>query len=658
MRFSKLLFALLLTSRVAPAQEPPAPRWTPQQRLAPAHLQAVHQARLRLARERRPVLDHGLYEDFRAVIHVHAEDAKHTAGTRAEVLAAAREAGVRIVMLTDHGGPRPETWHGLREGVLFFAGGEEGDKGWIHFPEFGPDRAPRPDKGLRFLSHVEERYDAPTKGFTGMEICNRHTDALLDTNFLAYLTNAAARDEAWREIVESFRAFPDEVFAAGTDYRPEIFAKWDRETQRRRFCGLGANDAHQNQVLRGVTLDPYVVSFRNLSTHVLARELTEAAVREGLREGHAYVAHDWLCDPTGFSFAAVNNMGVFPMGDEALMFSNTRLVGLTPAPARIKLIHRGVVVAQTNGTNLTFTAREPGSYRLEAWLELAGEARPWIYSNPVYLKSPGLFDLTLPIADEAPTVETRKGIVYATGLPEDEPKHKLDLYVPQGREPAPVFFFVHGGAWRFGDRGIYGPVGYRLAREGILTVVPSYRLAPKNPYPAQIEDVAAAFAWTVRHIAGHGGDTNRLYIGGHSAGGHLTALLALNPRFLRAHQLGPGVIRGVAALSGVYNLTVAEGLTSVFGKDPEVRRDASPLFFIQNPAPPFLVTYCEWDYPTLPAQAKSFHRALRRAGVTAELFFTPRQDHISEMIAFTHDDDPTVNAVLKFLRADDLGASP
>ena len=60
-----------------------------------------------------------------------------------------------------------------------------------------------------------------------------------------------------------------------------------------------------------------------------------------------------------------------------------------------------------------------------------------------------------------------------------------------------------------------------------MTVIPSYRLAPKNPHPAQIQDVAAAFAWTVRHIAEYGGDTNRIYVGGHSAGAHLAALLTL-----------------------------------------------------------------------------------------------------------------------------------
>src|SRR5439155_21189470 len=172
---------------------------------------------------------------------------------------------------------------------------------------------------------------------------------------------------------------------------------------------------------------------------------------------------------------------------------------------------------------------------------------------------------------------------YREGAEEDAGKHKLDIYLPKGKTNAPVLFFIHGGAWRSGDRSNYPPLGNRYARAGYVTVVPSYRLAPKNPHPAQIEDVAAAFAWTVQHIAEHGGDTNRIYVGGHSAGGHLSALLALDDKYLKAHDLSPKVIRGVLALSGVYNLAIGDVQSRVFGNDKEVREDASPVYHVHNP---------------------------------------------------------------------------
>lgn len=651
MHFSQSFVCLiaLATNLVAADNPTNITRLTAQQRLQPAHLKATQETIQRFARERRPLPDHGLYEDFRAVIHVHAEDSDHTKGTRPEVLAAAKKAGVRAVLFTDHRGPKPETWHGTRDGVLFVAGSEDGD-GRLRFPNFDSNRAILPQGELKFLSHIEERYEADTQGLDGMEICNRHSDQILDKGMQNFLSEAVKNPEQWRALTNHFKAYPDAVFASGCDYRAEIFAKWDRELQTRHFTGISANDAHQNVIINGFTFDPYEVSFRNLSTHILARELTEPEVRAALREGHCYVSHDWLCDPTGFHFAAVNNLGVFPMGDTALMQGTTRVVGLTPLPAKLKLIHEGKIVAQTNGTNLTYTAKNPGAYRLEAWLEIAGEERPWIYSNPVYLEPASLLSMTLPNLATPTNVESKKNILYVEGEPAEEAKQKLDLYLPKDKKLAPVFFFVHGGGWRTGDRGLYPPFGNRFASEGILTVIPSYRLAPKNPYPAQIEDTAAAFAWTVRHIAEYGGDTNRIYIGGHSAGAHLTALLALDERHLRKHNLSPGHIKGVIALSGVYAFEGIDALSSVFGKDSGFRRDASPLVHIKSPAPPFLVTYCQWDYPTLPAQAKIFHGALRRAGVASDLFYTPKQSHISEVIAMTHDNEPTSQQIVKFIR--------
>src|SRR4029434_10757136 len=99
------------------------------------------------------------------------------------------------------------------------------------------------------------------------------------------------------------------------------------------------------------------------------------------------------------------------------------------------------------GTNLVYKAEQPGAYRLEAWLEVDGEDRPWIYSNPVYLQTPTLADLSmnLPSHEGAPTVEVKRDIVYVEGKPEDAAKHKLDLYMPKDKKSAPVFLFLHGG---------------------------------------------------------------------------------------------------------------------------------------------------------------------------------------------------------------------
>jgi hypothetical protein len=376
MRFCISLFLLCVS---LDADSPsPGRKFTTLERLETAHLAAVHEARLKLAAMRKPVPQSGRFTDIRAVIHVHAEDAPHTKGTRAEVLTAAKATGVSIVMWTDHRGPNPGTWSGMREGVLFIPGSEDD-----HLLRF-----PKPGAELRFLSHLEETPHASGAGFQGMEIYNRHTDAKDEPAFDDYFSAAMKNPEEWAKLAAKEAKYPDEVFGAGTDYWPSIMAMWDRELRTHLFTGIAANDSHKNQTYNGVTFDPYEVSFRNVSTHILARELSDPAVREALRGGRAYVSHDWLCDPAGFSFTARNGADVFEMGDRVPLLPEVRLTARLPAAALIKVIHNGAVGFQSTGDSIDYAPKESGAYRLEAWLEVDGEERPWIYANPIFVEAP------------------------------------------------------------------------------------------------------------------------------------------------------------------------------------------------------------------------------------------------------------------------------
>ncbi len=614
------------------------PAWarTPLQRLEMAHLEATHAQRVEWMQKRfaAPLL--GVYHDYRAILHIHAEDADHTKGTRAEVLKAAKDAGVNVIMFTDHRGPKPETWRGFREGVLFIAGAEND-----HELTYPSESLP-----LRFLSHLEERPDMPSDGFQGQEIYNRHTDATVHKEFHEWMREAMKDPKEWNKLVAKQKQFPAEVYAAATDALPLFLARFDKETALHPFTGIAANDAHQNQIFNGTTFDPYEIAFRFVSTHILARELTEPAIRASLADGHAYVSHDWLCDPAGFSFVAQNNLGVFDMGDPVPLLNNTRLEARLPVEAKIKLIHAGEVVAEVTDSKLTYTIREPGPYRLEAWLTIDGEERPWIFSNPIYAAKPP--DTRLPPTEIAPNVEVRRDITYMDGDEADAGKHKLDLYLPKDKQNFPVFVFIHGGSWRSGDRNLYTVLGNRFAKEGIGLAIPSYRLMPKSPHPAQIEDTAAAIAWVYKNIGPLGGDTKRLYIGGHSAGGHLVALVALDEAYLNKYDVPISAIKGVAALSGVYDVSRLGGF-QVAGA-----RDASPLHYLRHhvaaKSPPFVITYCQWDYPSLPLQAREFEVALKKGFVPAKLIYVPGESHISEIVNIGKDDDVTARAILDLVK--------
>jgi acetyl esterase/lipase len=610
------------------------------ERLDTAHLAAVHAQRVEWMKIRAAAPPPpGVYQDFRAILHIHAEDSDHTKGTRAEVLKAAKQADVRVVMFTDHRGPKPETWSGLRDGVLFIPGSE--DDHLLRYP------ASPAGAELRFLSHIEERPDMPSAGFQGMEIYNRHTDAVVHKDLMDYLQAAMKDPREWKRVVEKEKQFPDEVFAAGTDVLPQFLARWDKETAGHPFTGIAANDAHQNQIFNGTTFDPYAVAFRHVSTHILARELTEADIRESLTAGRAYVSHDWLCDPTGFSFTAENNLGLFDMGDQVplsgLAVGKTTIRVSLPIPAKLKLIHDGQVVSEADtARKFAYVPTEPGAYRLEAWLSIDGEDRPWIFSNPIYAAKSS--NLALPAGTLSSNVEVQKDILYTEGDPADEGKHKLDLYLPKDQKNFPVLVFVHGGSWRSGDRSSYPALGNRFAKLGIAVAVPSYRLMPKNPHPAQIEDVAAAFAWVYKNIPRYGGDSGRIYVAGHSAGGHLVALLALDDTYLKKYDVPMSAIRGVASISGVYDVSKIQAFTAAGEDSP------SPIAHVHPKAPPFLVAYCQWDYLALPLQAREFTAALRKSFDAVDLLYDPGQGHISEIIHVVQDDDPIAQAILKLIQ--------
>jgi acetyl esterase/lipase len=626
---AKLLTAVVSCFAAGLLADAPSPgrKYTTLERLQESHLAAVHEARVRLAKERKTLPAAGTYLDYRALLHVHAEDADHTKGTRAEVLRAAKATGVSVVMFTDHRGPKPDTWSGMRDGVLFFPGSEDD-----HLLRF-----PAADGDLRFLSHLEETPDAKSEGFQGMEIYNRHTDAKDEKAFDDWFRAAMKKPDDWKNLARLEAMYPDEIFGAGTDYWPSLFAMWDKEIAAHPFTGIAANDSHKNQTFNGVTFDPYEVSFRSVSTHILALELTPAAIRESLRRGRAYVAHDWLCDPTGFSFVAGNNNGVYDMGDRAPMIARTRLNAQTPVAADLRIIHNGATVAQKNGTEIDFTPTDGGAYRVEAWLTIDGEQRPWIYSNPIYLEAGAGRGINLPSTAVAETVAVTKDIVYTDGKEQDANKHKLDLYLPKGKTNFPVLIFIHGGSWRSGDRSNYPALANRFVGEGFGVVVPSYRLMPGAPHPAQVEDAAAAVNWAIKNIAQYGGDTKHIYLSGHSAGGHLAAWIGLDAQFRNK-------LKGVMALSGVYDVSAIGG----FQSDPV---NASPMSRIAADAPPFLVTYCQNDYPSLPRQARDFHAALKAKGVASELVYVPEKNHITEIVDIWHADDPTAQAMLRFMAA-------
>jgi acetyl esterase/lipase len=265
-------------------------------------------------------------------------------------------------------------------------------------------------------------------------------------------------------------------------------------------------------------------------------------------------------------------------------------------------------------------------------------------------------------------------IRYQDGPDADPRRHTLDVLRPQGEGEFPVLLFVHGGAWSFGSKERVGlhsarAAGRALARKGLVVVMPNYRLSPRVRHPEHVRDVARALAWTHANIARHGGRPDQIFVCGHSAGGHLIALLTTDESYLKAVGLERGVIKGAIAISGVFRLaSVGQELANalliagpapdienvlynrVFGEDSETQKLASPLTHVCRGLPPFLVISADFDLPTLRSMATEFVAALQKEGCEAEGLKVPLTTHTGVVYDFLHGCQPrTCAAVVAFV---------
>jgi hypothetical protein len=147
---------------------------------------------------------------------------------------------------------------------------------------------------------------------------------------------------------------------------------------------FGVAAYHDGDNLLKVQFDPYAVSLGYVSTHLVAKDASENALFEALLGGRAYVAFDWMADPSGFVFTASDHGREHGMGDD--VHAGARLAVRTSTPGKIRLLRNGDPIASGEGRAFQAAAAAPGVYRVEITLPVAGTDRPWIYSNPIYVR--------------------------------------------------------------------------------------------------------------------------------------------------------------------------------------------------------------------------------------------------------------------------------
>ncbi len=276
-----------------------------------------------------------------------------------------------------------------------------------------------------------------------------------------------------------------------------------------------------------------------------------------------------------------------------------------------KKVQRSVVFASLVVFAICLSLAAIGSAALaETPKARSGEARPW--------------------------VKIERNVVYGD---QNEPMHRGDIYVrgDLAKSPdrkLPVIIVIHGGAWTVGDKVNDTVHAKRLAERGYWVMSINYRLAPTHPFPSQLDDCERALTWVVDNAEQLRIDTDRIGVWGYSAGGHLAALLALQPG-----RDKPDV--KVCVSGGTpFDLSLipknTQALRAVFGgtpeEVPEVYKRASPIEYVSTDSPPVFLFHGEkdWLVPTLFSEAMK--RKLRDCGVKHEFVEVPGKGHLTTFV--------------------------
>jgi acetyl esterase/lipase len=240
-------------------------------------------------------------------------------------------------------------------------------------------------------------------------------------------------------------------------------------------------------------------------------------------------------------------------------------------------------------------------------------------------------------------------------------RQTLDVHLPQGPAPigAPVIVLLHGGAWTNGYKEWMVLAAPSLVTLPAVMVSASYRLAPEHRFPAPLEDALAIIRWVSGNIARYGGDPARLFVGGHSAGGHLMTLAVLRTDLHTAHGVDVRSIRHCLPLSSQLNLVFdspapgsgEERIRTVFLQDPEDARSASPAHLVPGAGVPIFLAYGERDWPRIRASNDMMRSRCAAAGILSGVMELPGKDHFDMHLDLARPDNEWIVQVRRLMTA-------
>jgi pimeloyl-ACP methyl ester carboxylesterase len=233
---------------------------------------------------------------------------------------------------------------------------------------------------------------------------------------------------------------------------------------------------------------------------------------------------------------------------------------------------------------------------------------------------------------------------------------KLNVFTTRHANGRAVVIFIHGGSWRLGDKSLYNFLGNRLARKGIVSVVINYPLGPTAKYWEMAVASAQSIKWVYDSIENYGGEKHKIFVAGHSAGGHLAALVSLNKQYLDSIGM-KNVIHGTILIDpaglDVFNYLKKRSVSpnhvysKIFTTDSTVWKKASPISYIDNGGR-FLIYTGKRTSRDVTMSNGEFIPKLRECG-SASVYRVQNKKHIPMITQFFWTWNPIYDDIKKFM---------
>lgn len=240
----------------------------------------------------------------------------------------------------------------------------------------------------------------------------------------------------------------------------------------------------------------------------------------------------------------------------------------------------------------------------------------------------------------------------------DLPGEKLDVFVPDGVDGAPVHFFIHGGYWQSMDKSDFDYVASGLVARGAVTVVVNYTLAPDVDMDEIVRQNRAALAWVWHNISQYGGNPDDIHVSGHSAGGHLTAMMALTDWHGFDAGLPGNLVKSALPISGVFELEPIMKcfLNDVLSLDQGQVMRNSPAILVAPQPVPVLLTLGGDETVEFHRQTNDYAETLKTQGAEVQVVIPPGLNHFTIVEEYKDANSDLTNAACRLMGLDKAGS--